>query len=110
MESVVSMKTYRSRESIISEILELTKGNGKKTHIMYGANLSYTLLVKYLDLLQKSKLLYFKESTQTFVLTEKGAKYLDLYKEVKYLQEGIAESTISFEKKREVLTKMFVEE
>ena len=39
----------RDRVGIVAAILEAAKGGASKTHIMFGANLSFSLLEKYLD-------------------------------------------------------------
>ena len=42
------MVRYRNRLDIIADVLEVAKGGARKTQIMYGANLSYRLLTRYL--------------------------------------------------------------
>jgi predicted transcriptional regulator len=58
----------------------------KKTHIMYRANLSYELLIKYLDFLVLSCLARFEKQEGLYVLTAKGVEFLDRYKE--YLEQN----------------------
>jgi len=43
------MGKYRDRLQIIADMLSVVRGGAKKTHIMYQANLSYTLLGRYLS-------------------------------------------------------------
>lgn len=75
--------SYRSRLDIIADILSVVKGNGraKKTHIMYGANLSYTVLTKYLSEVLNAYLIKFEGSRRCYVLTEKGKRFLEHYRE-----------------------------
>ncbi|MBI2916535.1 MAG: hypothetical protein HYY01_00950 [Chloroflexi bacterium] len=62
----------RSSVEIISEMLHLCRGNGiTKTGIMYGSNLSYDQLVRYLALLCRHAFIE-KDISGRFVLTEMG--------------------------------------
>jgi len=57
---------------IISEILSLCRTSGiTKTGIMYGSNLSYDQLVRYLSLLCRHRFIE-KDVTGRFVLTDTG--------------------------------------
>ena len=72
---------YRSRNHIISEILDAASGGGAtKSKLMYTAFLNNKLLKKYLmPLLTENNLLSFDEQTRTFKTTEKGLRFLDKY-------------------------------
>lgn len=62
----------RSSVEIISEILYLCRGGGiTKTGIMYGSNLSYDQLVRYLALLSRHSFIE-RDFSGRFVLTEVG--------------------------------------
>lgn len=68
---------YRSRTEIVSEILELCKGNGtSKTKIMYGAYLSFSQLKEYMNLLLYNGMLIYNKGTNKYRTTEKGLDYL----------------------------------
>jgi predicted transcriptional regulator len=68
---------YRSRTEIIAAILRVAHGSGAtKTRIMYGAYLSYSQLVEYLNFLTKRDLLFQEEGTSMFKLTQKGIDFL----------------------------------
>ena len=75
-------KGNRSRLDIIKDIIEVTDKAGesgsKKTHIMYGANLSYKLLTKYLQEILTAKLICRGELC--YIITQKGKEYLRNYK------------------------------
>ena len=75
------MGSYRSRLNIIADILRVVSGDAKKTQIMYQANLSYRLLQKYLRDVRRSSLVYYERKGRCYVLTEKGRRFLDVYKE-----------------------------
>jgi predicted transcriptional regulator len=51
-----------------------------KTHIMYGANLSYSQSRYYLELLSSGNLIH-RLNDKKWVTTEKGDKFLKLYDE-----------------------------
>jgi predicted transcriptional regulator len=79
-------KGYRNRLEIIKDILKVTENAGtygvKKTHIMYGANLSYRLLIKYLQETLNAELICRGESC--YIITQKGKEYLGNYE--KYIE------------------------
>ena len=67
---------------IIAHILAIAKEGERKTHIMYGANLSYTLLKKYLALLLETNLLQTRKNKGKviYTTTEKGIELLQKMK------------------------------
>ncbi|MGB9756522.1 MAG: winged helix-turn-helix domain-containing protein [Candidatus Bathyarchaeales archaeon] len=76
------MGSYRSSLDIIADILNVVgEGGTKKTQIMYRANLSYRLLEKYLKDVLEAFLLRFDDGCQRYVLTSKGRRFLEVYKE-----------------------------
>ena len=82
-----SRKGYRSRLEIIRDILLVLGEDGsKKTHIMYGANLSYKLLLRYLEHILDAGLVEY-DGDSYYTITEKGKKFLKLYQ--KYEKERV---------------------
>jgi predicted transcriptional regulator len=74
---------YRSRNDIISEILEAINGGGlTKTKIMYQTFLSYAQMKEYLTELTESGLLNYDVDTRQFKTTEKGLRLLDTYNQM----------------------------
>ncbi|MHB1907890.1 MAG: winged helix-turn-helix domain-containing protein [Nitrososphaerales archaeon] len=77
----VSPFKNRSRASIVNDILIYCKSPILQTHIMYKANLSYSTLKIYVDMLVRSGLLEvsFNEelSTRVFSTTNKGLRFLE---------------------------------
>jgi predicted transcriptional regulator len=74
---------YRSRNDIISEILEAVNGGGlTKTKIMYQTFLSYAQMKEYLTELTESGLLNYDVDTRQFKTTEKGQQYLDTFNQI----------------------------
>ena len=74
------MKSYRGKLEIIADVLRAAKRNAKKTHIMYQANLSYKVLQRYLKYVTSASLVNFETGEQCYVLTPKGLKFLEAYK------------------------------
>ncbi len=74
----------RDRLFIIAEILDIARDGALKTQIMYRANLSFSQLNTYLDLLMETQLLGKVEgSGKTYYkTTKKGFEYIESYKEI----------------------------
>ncbi|MEM2352478.1 MAG: winged helix-turn-helix domain-containing protein [Thermoproteota archaeon] len=72
------MVKYRRRIEIIADILSSAAGGAtKKTRIMYAANLSYSLLEKYLA--ESISLNLLRLSSNGYEVTEKGIVFLEKY-------------------------------
>lgn len=74
------MGKYRNRLDIIADVLAAADRAARKTQIMYQANLSFSVLQKYLEELSEASLISFETKTQHFILTPKGRSFLDAYK------------------------------
>lgn len=72
------MGRYRSRLQIIADVLSAAGEGAKKTHIMYGANLSYKLVTRYLDEVVKVGLLEF-DGESLYAVTSVGEEFLQHY-------------------------------
>ena len=98
----------RSKMEMHLDILKILaqKGPLKLTHIMYKANLSYTLLCKYLDLLLSSNLVKYRQEDKTYELTKRGELYLDHYAEYKIVESALINREAEFDDKRTLLNKM----
>ena len=75
----------RGREDIIADILEIASSPIRQTVIMYRANLSYSQLRYYLDLLQSKQMLarqYDDNGYFQWLVTAKGREYLRTYAEL----------------------------
>jgi predicted transcriptional regulator len=55
----------RSRDNIISEILDICTKGANKTQIVYKANLNFRTVNPYIDLLIKNKLITVKRRRRT---------------------------------------------
>jgi len=68
----------RDRVSIVAAILEVAASGASKTRIMFGANLSFKLLEKYLDVVLDAGFVVVEGAR--FKLTERGYVFLKRYK------------------------------
>jgi len=68
---------YRDRTTIINDLLKTIKNKRevKKTQIMQSANLNYVQTKKYLSYLMSCGFVIVTEK-DTYMITEKGSKYL----------------------------------
>lgn len=62
----------RSDVGITLDILRLVRRGERKTRIMYGANLSYGMLTRYLDFLLERGFIELVEADGSYKLSEKG--------------------------------------
>ena len=83
---MIKLGKNRDRVSIIAAILESANGGSSKTHLMFGANLSFSMLEKYLSVVLDSGFLRLEDSR--YYLTESGKQYLKQYKlfEARYVE------------------------
>ena len=71
---------------IVHGILSISSVKVRKTRIMYGANLSFVQMEKYLKLLLGSGLLE-QNSGSIYLVTDRGKEFLQLYTD--YLERSI---------------------
>jgi predicted transcriptional regulator len=71
----------RSRDDIISDILEVASGGGiaTKMGIMYKTFLSHAQMKNYLTYLTQHDLIEYDVGAQIYKTTEKGLRFLDTY-------------------------------
>lgn len=74
---------YRSRIEIVAELLRSAMHGASKTRLMYGALLSYSQLVEYLDFCNERDLLICEEGI--YRLSERGLLALRKYEELEEL-------------------------
>ena len=73
----------RSRNEIISQILEICKNGASKTKIVYQANLNFNTVNPYLDLLIKNDLIRVNEGRAIlYDTTPKGIRLLETIKQI----------------------------
>lgn len=85
------MKARRSKLRIVVDILEVIKeeGGAKITQILYGANLSYDRLIKYIDELKALQLIEERRVNGVkYYLTDKGVKFLEEFKKIERFAEA----------------------
>jgi len=73
----------RSRDVIISQILDICVKGASKTRIVYQVNLNFRTINPYLDLLTKNGLIDVKkEQTIVYETTARGLDLLDNFKQI----------------------------
>ncbi|AWS00362.1 winged helix-turn-helix domain-containing protein [Metallosphaera hakonensis] len=77
----------RGKLEIYADILTVCSLGGRKTEIMYRANLSYELLTKYLKELEEGHFISNKDNVKC--LTEKGERLLNLLNKWRKIREEI---------------------
>jgi predicted transcriptional regulator len=69
----------RNDLDICAEILQIAKDGAKKTRIVYGANLNFKIVEKYLRRLIENGLLDMMDERR-FITTRKGTQFLKQYR------------------------------
>jgi predicted transcriptional regulator len=77
----IDMRFNRSRDDIISDILEVASGGGiaTKTGIMFKTFLTHAQMKNYLTYLTQHDLIEYDVGAQIYKTTEKGLRFLDTY-------------------------------
>jgi predicted transcriptional regulator len=101
------MGRYRSRLEIIADVLTVVKGGAMKTQIMYGANLSYTLLSRYLTDVMDMRMVQ-RQDGNLYTLTEKGFEFLQEFKGYRAQREGIEKRLQDIKDEKTRLINMFL--
>lgn len=78
---------YRNRIEIVSQVLDAVNDHGNgigvtRTTLMYEVYLSSAQLREYLTALTVHGLLDYNSETRTYHITERGLRYLELYKKL----------------------------
>jgi predicted transcriptional regulator len=76
---------YRGSTEIIDTMLRSVKSGATKTHIMYKAYLSYGQLKEYLKLMQDRNLISYDASSQLFLITDKGLRFMNAFEKISEL-------------------------
>jgi len=98
--------SYREHFDIIADILNVAGSNAKKTRIMYQANLSYSILQRYLSEVVAASLVSFESRSQSYVLTPKGQEFLYAYKEYFETRQNVEKRLNDVAEKRKVLEQL----
>jgi len=67
----------RNNIDICADILRVSKGGAKKTHLVYQANLNFKIVKKYITELIEKELL--EMTGDRFYVTEKGSEFIERY-------------------------------
>lgn len=97
---------YRSRLQIVADTLYVAGKGSKKTHIMYGANLSYELTNRYLNDLLEAGLIKVRDDG--YVVTERGREFLKRFEEYSERRQELKEQINDVNNKKEALLKRYL--
>lgn len=100
------MNKYRTSLDIVASILHCIKDGARKTQIMYQANLSYVLLVKYLKKILRADLVYFDNNY--YRLTTKGQQFLERFDDFSSRRFLFEKELAEFSYERELLERMCI--
>jgi predicted transcriptional regulator len=81
----------RSRQEIISQILEICTNGASKTQIVYQANLNFKMVNPYLDLLIKNDLIQVNEGRA--IIYETTPKGIGLLGSIKRIHDKLPDLT-----------------
>jgi predicted transcriptional regulator len=98
------MGKNRDRLSIVAAILEAANTGASKTRIMFAANLSFSLLEKYLAVALKSE--FVRVEDYRYSLTENGREFLKQYRhfEDRYIRAQTLLESLSSEREKLALS------
>ncbi len=100
------MGIYRGRLDIIADILDVASRDAKKTQIMYQANLSYKVLLRYLAEVAGAQLISFEDSKQCYSLTDKGREFLAAYQKYSKTNKNVEKKLSDVATKRKALEEL----
>ena len=67
----------RNNLDICADILRVSRGGAKKTHLVYKANLNFNIVKKYISGLTESGLL--EKNGERFYVTDEGNLFIERY-------------------------------
>ena len=100
------MGNYRGRLDIIADILNVASRNARKTQIMYQANLSYSVMQRYLAEITGAQLVCFENEKQCYSLTDKGRNFLEAYEKYSKTNKHVAKRLTEVATKKKVLDEL----
>jgi predicted transcriptional regulator len=78
----------RDQITIMGDLLVNTMEPKRLTHLLYGSNMSYSQLVKYLNtLIDLGLISEEKKPFRTFLITEKGKSFMSIIRKIKLIKE-----------------------
>jgi predicted transcriptional regulator len=95
---------HRDRVEIVADLLKATGRGARKTRIMYGANLSYRLLKKYLE--ESVDKGFVRVNDGNYEVTRTGEEFLKRYVEVSSRYSKIGKELRNVRLERAVLERM----
>ncbi|UCC27586.1 MAG: hypothetical protein JSW29_05810 [Candidatus Bathyarchaeota archaeon] len=72
----------RTKIEIMADILSICRRPQNKTRLLYEANLSWSMLNRYLDQMRSLRLLEIHRSPIRYQATPKGGKFVEIWEEI----------------------------
>ena len=101
----VIMGKYRESLDIVADVLKAAGEGTSKTRIMYRANLSFSLLERYLELTMTNG--FLMQDQTAYRVTESGKKYLERYNHYLNQYDKVRGMVSTLHGEREALDKLF---
>ena len=99
----VFLGQHRTSLQILAEILKIVRGGARKTRIMYQANLSFSMLKKYLNYAQETELVVCQKNGSCYFATPKGHEFLEKYERYLLRNRQVEDQLQSVAKERTML-------
>lgn len=77
---------------ITAEILDACKDGARRTRVLYGANLSFSQMNRYMMLLEGRKLVRYDGESRAYKTTQQGLSFLADYAELKAASQKYSDS------------------
>lgn len=78
----------RDQITIMGDLLANTMEPRRLTHLLYSSNMSYSQLVKYLNILLDLGLIdEQKKPFRSFTITDKGKSFMSIIRKIKLIKE-----------------------
>ena len=98
---------HRTSLEILAEILRIVRTGARKTRIMYQANLSFSMLKKYLDYARETELVACPDGSCYFA-TPKGHEFLEKYEKYLLRSKQVEDQLEIMAKERAMLEKGYM--
>jgi predicted transcriptional regulator len=102
----VIMGKYRESVDIVADVLKAAGEGTSKTRIMYGANLSFRLLERYLELSMANG--FLQQDQSKYRVTANGRSYIERYNRYVSQFSKVQGMVSTLHGEREALNRLFV--
>jgi predicted transcriptional regulator len=94
---------------ILAEILQVVRNGARKTRIMYQANLSFSLMKRYLDYALEAELIATPpENNCYYFATPKGREFLERYDKYLLRNKQLEDQQRAIDREKAILNESYV--